>query len=482
MENKNNDLISIIIPFYNEENYFLDCIHSVLNQTHKNIEIIIINDDSDLIYNEILSKIHKLDPNKVKIINQKSNVGAGEARNIGIKFANGEYIAFLDSDDEWLPHKLEYQLDVMKKRKLDFLHNSYYAVDERQYCRGLYVAKNMNHNDLINSCDIGLSTVMIKSNLCKNILFASLETKEDYIYWLKLSKIISTLSADDEFVTIYRIKEKSLSGNYIIKFKNAFKVYYKYEQLSYFYSVLNTLKLSLYWLKKKIIARIFSEKYPINFKYVEKTKDINFNKSFILVALNMASIAYMRLLYTDSSNIIFWIDGVFGSIISGFKKVPGRQIVNDLVFPKNIQSIYLCGNDSEMQKNYLNKKYKIPIKIIKIPIIDDYKDIKKIKNEYENDSVILINIATPKQEILASRILQCNLNKKLFIFCLGGGIAMACGEEKSAPKIIYEMNLEWLWRLKKKTFIRLVRLLYTFFLSMPKVIIYKYLKEIKLLK
>lgn len=482
MENQNTDLISIIIPFYNEENYFVDCIHSVINQTYKNIEIIIINDASDLHYNEILRKIQKLDPNKIKIINHKSTIGAGEARNTGIKFANGKYIAFLDSDDEWLTHKLEYQLNVMKNRKLDYLHNSYYAVDEREYCRGLYTAKKMNYKTLINSCDIGLSTVMIKSNLCKKVLFGDLRTKEDYVYWLRLSKIILTLPADDEFVTIYRIKKKSLSGTSIVKIKNAFKVYYKYEKQSFFYSVLNTLKMSLYWVRKKIIAKNFSKKYPINFKFIEKTKDLDFTKSFILVALNMASISYMRLLYTDSSKITFWIDGIFGSIVSGYKKIPGRRIISNLVLPDNIQNIYLCGNDSEKQKIFLKKKFDKSIKIMKIPFIDDYKDIKKIKDEYENNSVILINIATPKQEILAKRILQHNQNKTLFIFCLGGGISMACGEEIPAPKTLYSMRLEWLWRLRQKTFVRLKRLLATFFYGFPRLLTNKYLKEFKLIK
>lgn len=481
MENQNTDLISIIIPFYNEENYFVDCVQSVINQTYKNIEIIIINDASDIHYNEILREIQKLDPNKIRIINHKSTIGAGEARNTGIKFANGKYVAFLDSDDEWLTHKLEYQLNVMKNRKLDFLHNSYYAVDERQYCRGLFMAKKMNYKTLINSCDIGLSTVMIKSHLCKKVLFADLGTKEDYVYWLRLSKIISTLPADDEFVAIYRIKKKSLSGTSIVKIKNAFKVYYKYESLSFFYSVLNVLKLSLYWFKKRIIAKNFSKKYPINFKFIKKTKDLNFTKSFIMVALNMASISYIRLLYTDSSKIIFWIDGIFGSVVSGYKKIPGRRIISNLVLPNNIQNIYLCGNDSEMQKIFLKKKFNKPIKIIKIPFIDDYKDIKKINDEYENNSVIFINIATPKQEILAKRILQHNQNKNLFIFCLGGGISMACGEEMPPPKILYSMRLEWLWRLRKNTFVRLKRLLVTFFYGFPRLLTNKYLKEFKLI-
>ena len=134
-----------------------------------------------------------------------------------------------------------------------------------------------------------------------------------------------------------------------------------------------------------------------------------------------------------------------------------------------------------MQKIFLKKKFNKPIKIIKIPFIDDYKDIKKINDEYENNSVIFINIATPKQEILAKRILQHNQNKNLFIFCLGGGISMACGEEMPPPKILYSMRLEWLWRLRKNTFVRLKRLLVTFFYGFPRLLTNKYLKEFKLI-
>ena len=92
-------------------------------------------------------------------------------------------------------------------------------------------------------------------------------------------------------------------------------------------------------MKKRIIAKNFSKKYPINFKFIKKTKDLNFTKSFIMVALNMASISYIRLLYTDSSKIIFWIDGIFGSVVSGYKKIPGRRIISNLVLPNNIQNI-----------------------------------------------------------------------------------------------------------------------------------------------
>lgn len=105
--------ISIIIPAYNSEKTIDTCLNSVINQTYKGeIEIIVINDGSEdntqKIVEEIINKNKKL---SIKIINQK-NAGVSKARNIGLKLANGNYIALLDSDDEWLIDKLEKQLSV----------------------------------------------------------------------------------------------------------------------------------------------------------------------------------------------------------------------------------------------------------------------------------------------------------------------------------------------------------------------------------
>ena len=97
--------ISIIIPVYNTEQYLEQCIDSILNQTLKDIEIILINDGStDKSYN-ILKKYEKKD-SRIVVINQK-NKGQGEARNIGIKIAKAPYIAFVDSDDFISPFMLQ---------------------------------------------------------------------------------------------------------------------------------------------------------------------------------------------------------------------------------------------------------------------------------------------------------------------------------------------------------------------------------------
>jgi len=129
MGNTSNDLISVIIPFYNEEDYFENCIFSVLRQTYNNIEVIIVNDGSKLVYKEKLDNLQKLQPNKIKVLHHPNNLGVSAARNTGIDAATGKYIAFLDADDEWLPHKLEHQLNLMRENKLNYIHGSYYNLD-----------------------------------------------------------------------------------------------------------------------------------------------------------------------------------------------------------------------------------------------------------------------------------------------------------------------------------------------------------------
>ena len=109
------DLVSVIIPFYNEEHYFDDCIHSVLNQTYQNIEIIIVNDGSDKKFYEKLQALNQKYPNKINLVH-KQNGGVSSARNLGIQKATGKYISFLDADDSWLPDKIEYQIKIIKEK------------------------------------------------------------------------------------------------------------------------------------------------------------------------------------------------------------------------------------------------------------------------------------------------------------------------------------------------------------------------------
>ena len=128
------DLISVIMPFYKKREYFKQSLLSVINQTYQNIEIIIIFDDN---YNSDIEFIQKfLDLDKrIKLIDNKKNLGVAISRNKGIEISKGDYVAFLDCDDYWDKNKLEKQYNFMCNNKILFSHTTYQIIN----------TKNRNH-------------------------------------------------------------------------------------------------------------------------------------------------------------------------------------------------------------------------------------------------------------------------------------------------------------------------------------------------
>ena len=121
---KCNPLVSVVMPVYNSEKYIKESIESVLGQTYINYELIIVNDASTDSSMKIVEELSKTS-NKIRIVHLLYNQGVSAARNIGIKNAVGEYIAFIDSDDIWLENKLEEQLDFMISNNLKFSFTAY---------------------------------------------------------------------------------------------------------------------------------------------------------------------------------------------------------------------------------------------------------------------------------------------------------------------------------------------------------------------
>jgi len=243
-------LVSVIIPYFKKKEFIFSCIDSVLKQTYQNFEIILVDDecsdDSKLTLKEIKNK-----DSRIKVINNRNNLGPGFSRNIGIKRSKGEFLAFIDADDEWSKSKLKYQIYFMKRKKLLFTHTSYYTINNQNRLIGKFsVKKFINYEDLINSCDIGLSTVVVSSKIKKEIIFCSLRTKEDYVLWLKLSKKY-TLYGINRFYTKWRNLSSSISSSIYRRIIDAFFVYYLFQKFSFIKSIILVLNLSLFSIKKK---------------------------------------------------------------------------------------------------------------------------------------------------------------------------------------------------------------------------------------
>jgi teichuronic acid biosynthesis glycosyltransferase TuaG len=242
------------MPYFKKEKYFEQSVNSVLSQSYKNFEVIIIDDELSLQSKNLLSKISQIDA-RIKIISNPTNLGAGLSRNNGIKFSNGEFIAFCDCDDLWKKNKLEEQIKFMNTSNLEFSFTSYEIINNKNEKIGLRKAeKNLSFKKLRNSCDIGLSTVIIKKNIFDNekFRFGKTKTKEDFILWLMLAKNGISINGIDECLTSWRKNSKSLSSSSIQKIIDGYKVYRNYLHYGRIKSFFFLIILSLNFMLKNI--------------------------------------------------------------------------------------------------------------------------------------------------------------------------------------------------------------------------------------
>ena len=247
------DLVSVIIPYYKKRNYVKETVLSVINQSYGNFEIILIYDDTNLNDFEFLQKIAKLD-SRINILKNPTKLGAGFSRNIGIERSNGKYIAFLDADDTWSQDKLKSQISFMKRNNYKASHTSYYIIDEKKKIIGQRKAHDLlSINDILKSCDIGLSTVVLEKQVITHnkIKFPKLVTKEDFVFWLMLLQKNCKFYALDKNLTNWTDLKNSLSSSTIQKLKDGFKVYNHYMNFNFFKSLYFLFCLSLNYLKKK---------------------------------------------------------------------------------------------------------------------------------------------------------------------------------------------------------------------------------------
>lgn len=241
-------LISVIIPYFKKEKYIFSSVKSVLNQSYKKIELILVDDELSEFSFKLLNKIKLMDK-RIKIIRNKKNYGAGISRNHGIKVSKGEYIAFLDADDLWKKNKLSEQYFFMRKNSSKICHTSYLILKNKKPHK-IRKAKKQNYKNLRFSCDIGLSTVMIKKELIRFMKFPNLRTKEDYALWLKITRKGITIDALEKVLVSWNDVDNSLSSSVLQKIKDGYLVYRKYMKLGLISSIYHLSLLSLNYLKK----------------------------------------------------------------------------------------------------------------------------------------------------------------------------------------------------------------------------------------
>ena len=155
----------------------------------------------------------------------------------------GPEVPFPDPVLEWPDQRLGLFVGLVERRYLNY---------DRKIVGKIRARETLKYKELLKSCDIGLSSVILKRKLLGDMKFPELKTKEDFVLWLNLAKKSINLCGLDKPLMFWRQTPNSLSGSILQKLKDAFKVYYLYEKRNFFYSIYCVIRLSTYALIKKI--------------------------------------------------------------------------------------------------------------------------------------------------------------------------------------------------------------------------------------
>lgn len=230
-------IVSIVMPAYNSEKTIGSAIESVIAQSYKFWELIIVNDCSKDSTIDIIQKYQEIDE-RIVVVNLSQNGGVVNARNKAIESSKGEYIAFLDSDDLWLPSKLEKQVSFMETNNYVFSYTGYGIMDKLGNLtnKKINIPLSTTFNSLLKGSNIGCLTVMIDRRKVGNIKMPKVH-HEDYATWLSILKNGSIAYGIPEVLAYYRKDTESLSGNKIRSASWQWKIYREFLSLGFVESI-----------------------------------------------------------------------------------------------------------------------------------------------------------------------------------------------------------------------------------------------------
>ncbi|MBP5406145.1 glycosyltransferase family 2 protein [bacterium] len=239
--NKNNahhPMISVVMPNYNGIRFVEDALKSVLNQTYKNLELIVVDDCSTDNSPDIIEKFAQND-GRIKLFRQKNNSGVAAARNTAVQMAAGKYTALIDNDDIWEPDKLERQL-ALAENGADIVYSSYDFTDEngKSVKRPFIVPEEATFRSMLTSNFIGCSTAFVRSDLMKSHPFNADYYHEDYVLWMELLKLPVKAVGDKKVLMHYRLVAGSRSNKKANAAKERWNTYRKALGLNVFQSAL----------------------------------------------------------------------------------------------------------------------------------------------------------------------------------------------------------------------------------------------------
>ena len=246
------ELVSIIMPSYNTGKFIEKTINSVINQTYNNWELIIVDDCSNDNTDEIVKSIND---SRIVYLKNERNSGAAVSRNKALKEAKGRWIAFLDSDDLWMPEKLEKQISFMETNDYSFSYTEYEEIDVNGNKTGVYVTgpKKITKAGMFNYCWPGCLTVMYDKEVIGLIQIVDIKKNNDYAMWLKACRKANCYLLDEELSKYRRGRADSISTQSIRNLIGwHFKLYREVEKNNVIVSFFNTWRNLVFGLYKKM--------------------------------------------------------------------------------------------------------------------------------------------------------------------------------------------------------------------------------------
>lgn len=205
------DLVSIIMPSFGTARFIAESIESVQAQSYKKWELIIVDDcstdDTDGVVKPFLSD------ERIKYLKNEKNSGAAVSRNRALREAMGKWIAFLDSDDLWMPEKLEKQIHFMEDNGYHFSYTNYVEIDTEDNRNGITVTgpKKITKTGFFNYCWPGCLTVMYDAEAVGLIQITDIKKNNDYAMWLKVCRKADCYLLDEELALYRRGRAGSVS-------------------------------------------------------------------------------------------------------------------------------------------------------------------------------------------------------------------------------------------------------------------------------
>ncbi|MCC5859611.1 MAG: glycosyltransferase family 2 protein [Ectothiorhodospiraceae bacterium] len=231
--NEGAPLVSIITPAHNTARFLPRAVAAVERQTLDAYEHLIIDDASTDETHELAQELAARSP-KVRYIRLKRQRGAGRARNVGIEAARGRYVSFLDSDDLWLPAKLESQIGFMEREQVLFTYGDYMEQHWRsQAVRKMHVLpETITHRDLLHGCPIGCLTAAYNQEALGKRYMPNVRRGQDWGLWLKLTRLAGPALKYPGLEAIYTRGGGSLSANKLAKARDIYRIYRQQERMA----------------------------------------------------------------------------------------------------------------------------------------------------------------------------------------------------------------------------------------------------------